>query len=189
MRCDNGHYSGVAFRRRGSRASSVLHAAYSCGTGAPRVRQCWACTSFFPTRCEDDLLLPFQAIQCTEQMFTRKKWSRRDSNPLPSVCHTDALPIELRPQSNLRFPIYDFRFKPKSDLLKSRIINLKSEIPCGADGIRTHYLFSAIEALSQLSYGPAFCTRQYIPYWLTCQIEFDSFRCKLARIRLSHIIR
>ncbi len=24
----------------------------------------------------------------------------------------------------------------------------------GADGIRTHYLFSAIEALSQLSYGP-----------------------------------
>ena len=26
----------------------------------------------------------------------------------------------------------------------------------GADGIRTHYLFNAIEALSQLSYSPAF---------------------------------
>ena len=28
------------------------------------------------------------------------------------------------------------------------------EIACGADGIRTHYLFNAIEALSQLSYSP-----------------------------------
>ena len=83
---------------------------------APRRRLRWACTLSFPTRCEDDLLLPLNAI------------------------------------SDLRLQISDFVF------LQSEIINLKSAIPCGADGIRTHYLFNAIEALSQLSYSPGSVT-------------------------------
>ncbi len=31
-------------------------------------------------------------------LFLIKKWSRRDSNPLPPRCKRGALPIELRPQ-------------------------------------------------------------------------------------------
>jgi hypothetical protein len=51
------------------------------------------------------------------------------------------------------FLIDDLRFLIRA----GAIINRKSEILNsfgGADGIRTHCLFNAIEALSQLSYGP-----------------------------------
>jgi hypothetical protein len=55
--------------------------------------------------------------------------------------------------SDFRFIISDLKSGiRKAANHKSAIRNLK--FPSGADGTRTHYLFSAIEALSQLSYGP-----------------------------------
>ncbi len=45
----------------------------------------------------------------------------------------------------------------------------------GADGIRTHYLFSAIEALSQLSYGPGRERFKYILMRSDCQIVLPLF--------------
>ena len=39
-------------------------------------------------------------------------------------------------------------------ILGFQISDFQSAIICGADGIRTHCLFNAIEALSQLSYSP-----------------------------------
>jgi hypothetical protein len=46
------------------------------------------------------------------------------------------------------FQILEFRFQ----IHQFEIFNL--QFLGGADGIRTHYLFNAIEALSQLSYSP-----------------------------------
>ncbi len=49
-------------------------------------------------------------------------------------------------------PFKDFRLQMQTHALST---NLKSAIFLGgADGIRTHCLFNAIEALSQLSYSP-----------------------------------
>jgi hypothetical protein len=45
------------------------------------------------------------------------------------------------------------------------MLNLQSEMLGGADGIRTHCLFSAIEALSQLSYGPLKVESVYAIAW------------------------
>lgn len=47
---------------------------------------------------------------------------------------------------------------PRSSQLAARMTYCSRSMPLsgGADGIRTHYLFNAIEALSQLSYSPAF---------------------------------
>lgn len=88
--------------RRGSRASSVFW-------GVPRSRRRRACTSSFPARWEDDLLLPFFAIsdlglQISDFQSEISWWSRRGSNPQPSQCHCDALPIAPRPRNSpIRF--------------------------------------------------------------------------------------
>jgi hypothetical protein len=56
------------------------------------------------------------------------RWTQRDSNPRPPQCHCGALPAALWAQI-----VYDY----------------------GAEGTRTPDLYSAIVALSQLSYSPA----------------------------------
>ena len=54
---------------------------------------------------------------------------------------------------------------------------------CGAEGIRTPDLLSAIEALSQLSYSPE-CKYKYIAIERACQIAlFEHWKTELDKNR------
>ena len=168
-------YKRPCFLRRSSQASSAFI------TGTPPGYRLPGFHLVFPGSLRGWPTTPVRSLAIRFQRRTR--WTRRDSNPRPPQCHCGALPTALRAHAGMIL-VDPEGLEPSTPTMPLWCApNCATGPRCadngtgGAEGTRTPGLYSAIVALSHLSYSPTatgtLCQAAHVVYEnpLSCQVE------------------
>ena len=152
-----------------------------CRYGAPRGHRSPGFHLVFPGSLRGWPTTPVRSLAIRFQRRTR--WTRRDLNPRPPQCHCGALPTALRAHAGMIL-VDPEGLEPSTPTMPLWCApNCATGPRCadngtgGAEGTRTPGLYSAIVALSHLSYSPTatgtLCQAVHVVYEnpLSCQVE------------------